>query len=110
MKLNIQSGQILRVQIHPHFTGRLFSTSVTQKGYESYRMIRIIILTVEIRKSASRKAFFTHQQSAFPSSDHKTFWHDVGMTEFGTLKNGIQLGVFADFESNKHTELCFGSL
>ena len=51
-----------------------------------------IIRTVEIRKSASRKTFFTHQQSAFPSSDHKTFWHDVGMTEFGTLKNGIQLG------------------
>ena len=55
-------------------------------------IIHGIIHTVEIRKSASRKTFFTHQQSAFPSSDHKTFWHDVGMTEFGTLKNGIQLG------------------
>jgi len=42
--------------------------------------------------SSSRKAFFTHQQSAFPASDHKTFWNDVGMTEYGTLKNGIQYG------------------
>ena len=44
----------------------------------------------EILISSSRKAFFTHQQSAFPASDHKTFWNDVGMTEFGKLKNGIQ--------------------
>ena len=46
----------------------------------------------EILLSSSRKAFFTHQQSAFPASDYRTFWSDVGMTEFGTLKNGIQFG------------------
>ena len=41
-------------------------------------------------ESPSRKEFLTQQRSAFPESDHKTFWSDVGMTEFGTLKNGIQ--------------------
>ena len=47
---------------------------------------------VDPLKSSSRKTFFTHRQSAFPASDHKTFWNDVGMTELGTLKNGIQYG------------------
>ena len=41
-------------------------------------------------ESPSRNEFLTQQRSAFPESDHKTFWSDVGMTEFGTLKNGIQ--------------------
>ena len=50
----------------------------------------MLLYTVQKHLSSSRNAFFTHQQSAFPASDHKTFWNDVGMTEYGTLKNGIQ--------------------
>ena len=61
-------------------TPTIFTTKYTRK-----RMI-----LGEILISSSRKAFFTHQQTAFPASDHKTFWNDVGMTEFGKLKNGIQ--------------------
>ena len=42
------------------------------------------------QKSSSRKEFFIQQEPEFPSINHETFWNDVGMTEFGQLKNGIQ--------------------
>ena len=44
-------------------------------------------------ESSSRNAYFTRNPlNKSPSSDHTAFWHDVGMAEFGTLKNGIQFG------------------
>ena len=64
------------------------------KWYDSYRMKSNKKYHLFSRKleSPSRKEFLTQQRSAVPESDHKTFCSDVGMTEFGTLKNGIQWG------------------
>ena len=59
---------------------------------EFYRLFRFLSNFVfdKIKKSSSRKEYFIQQESEFPSSDHEAFWNDVGMTEFGKLKNGIQ--------------------
>ena len=57
--------------------------------YDSCYMVYIEL------SSSSRNEYFTRHPSEIlsesPSSDHTAFWHDVGMTEFGKLKNGIQV-------------------
>ena len=86
IRLKIRSGQILFEQIHRHFIG---TRSYCLYIYGTYHMVYSFSRK---RESPSRKEFLTQQRSAVPESDHKTFCSDVGMTEFGTLKNGIQWG------------------
>ena len=77
--------------------GPIWTDFVRVNPLSFYRKVLLILSKVhadngfdKTKKSSSRKEYFIQQEPEFPSSDHETFWNDVGMTEFGKLKNGIQ--------------------